>query len=121
MELVDISIDELTRLMEAALVNDQVSEDEARDIAQCIAYAEMRGNNQGAIKLTSGALAQNPAALLAPVEEEHETPVSAKVAGNRYNDLHYPCLFSFPCAHTYAPPHSQNLTIATSVWLCWPK
>lgn len=51
-------------------------------IGDVLLYAELRGNNQGVMKLLNGDLKRNPLQADATVVE-HETPVSAKIRGGR--------------------------------------
>ena len=44
-------------------------------------YAQLRGNNQGIIKVTTKGIARDPAA--APIHVEHETQLSACLNGNK--------------------------------------
>jgi hypothetical protein len=54
-------------------------------IADTLMYAEMRSNNQGAIKLITGALAANPPA--GPIETQHDTPVSCRMRGGQRSGM----------------------------------
>jgi LDH2 family malate/lactate/ureidoglycolate dehydrogenase len=53
--------------------------EEARIITDILMYAQLRGNNQGAIKLTGAGIPKNPAAY--PIKILHETKLSALLDG----------------------------------------
>lgn len=56
---------------------------DASIIADTVLYAELRGNNQGVIKLVSGALAPTNGDSIRDIQVAHETPVSAKLLGSQ--------------------------------------
>jgi len=81
----EIPIEELSILIYDALVKKcNMSEDDASIVRDCLLYAETRGNNQGIIKLVSGALNNHPDAATKAIDVMKETPVSAKVNGNNH-------------------------------------
>ena len=53
------------------------SEEESNVMTDVILYAQLRGNNQGVIKVTTGSLRPNPARTSWSIE--HETKLSARV------------------------------------------
>lgn len=68
---------EYTRL---ALIASGYSEEDADIVTDVLMYAELRGNNQGLIKLVAGTLAPRPAGEIRIITE---TPVSAKIDGGQ--------------------------------------
>lgn len=88
LETVEIAIPELKDLIKRYLqhelrLRDSYS-DNIADVDVCtdvIMYAELRGNNQGLVKLVSHALQGNPDA--SSISLEHETPLSARVNGSQ--------------------------------------
>lgn len=74
-----IPIPELQQLCTRVLQKIGHSEEHAQLISKVLLYAELRGNNQGLIKLVSGGLPRNPHQGEARVV--FESPVSAKIDG----------------------------------------
>ncbi|RYG61884.1 hypothetical protein EON64_18290, partial [archaeon] len=64
-----------------ALRNLGHSSEDAELITTVLEYAELRGNNQGIIKLVAGALAPDPAQR--DIKIVYETPVSARLDGGQ--------------------------------------
>jgi LDH2 family malate/lactate/ureidoglycolate dehydrogenase len=56
-------------------------EDEAQTVLEVLLYAQMRGNNQGIVKLVGAGLPRDPEAQ--PPRIVHETPISARIDGGR--------------------------------------
>ena len=74
----------LARLKEVtikALKNLGHSSDDAHTVAEVVLYAELRSNNQGIIKITSGGLESSK--LISDIRITVETPVSAKIDGGQ--------------------------------------
>lgn len=63
----------------AALVNQGHESGDAIVIADTLMYAELRSNNQGVIKLVTGALGADP--LASAIEVQHDTLVSCRMNG----------------------------------------
>jgi LDH2 family malate/lactate/ureidoglycolate dehydrogenase len=76
---VEVPIKDLTSIVHAALLSTGLRGEDAKVITDNLMYAEMRRNNQGVIKVTSGAL--NPSKSEGEIEIKKETPVSALVDG----------------------------------------
>lgn len=80
---IEISISDLESCITSALLNLGYSPCDADIVKECLMYAELRGNNQGIIKLISGAL--HPSAGVDRTEEKlpviYETKLSAKIDG----------------------------------------
>lgn len=77
-----IQIEELRRLLILALIKLGYVQSKAEIVADVLLYAELRGNNQGIIKLVTSALNLESTVDRA-VEIIHETPISARLDGNR--------------------------------------
>jgi len=75
------SVKQLTDICIKAVATLGYAEEEARTLTDCMLAAQLRGNNQGIIKITTGALNKN-AAETAPAIV-HETPVSARIDGGK--------------------------------------
>jgi LDH2 family malate/lactate/ureidoglycolate dehydrogenase len=76
-----ISISELEELTARAVRSYGYSEEEVRVISAALLYAQMRGNNQGVVKLIAKGIPIDPAAR--EIAVELETPISARINGNR--------------------------------------
>lgn len=76
-----ISIRELEELTTRAVRNYGYREDEIRIISEVLLYAQLRGNNQGVVKLIGKGIPRDPAA--GEIRIEKETPVSVRINGNR--------------------------------------
>lgn len=74
-----ISISDFRQLLTSVLIKAGHHESHAQIIADVLLYAELRDNNQGAIKLIAGAL--NPSNQEANTKLIFESPVSAKIDG----------------------------------------
>lgn len=70
-----IAITELKQLVSQALAKQGYAPDEAASIEEVLMYAQLRGNNQGVVKLIGPGIPKSPEAT--PVTIEKETPVSA--------------------------------------------
>jgi LDH2 family malate/lactate/ureidoglycolate dehydrogenase len=57
------------------------SEEEVRVISEVLLYAQLRGNNQGVVKLIGKGIPRDPGA--GEIIVEKETPISARINGNR--------------------------------------
>ena len=75
-----ISIQELRDLSRRAILKYGYSEDEARVILDMLMYAQMRGNNQGIVKLIGEGMPRNEKAQ--PPTIEKETPTTAIINAN---------------------------------------
>ena len=76
----EVPIEDLDRIVRAALISTGLREEDAQVITENLMYAEKRRNNQGVIKVTSGAL--NPDPKESEIQIRKETPVSALVDGS---------------------------------------
>ena len=76
-----ISISELKELTVGAVRSYGYSEEETRIISDVLLYAQLRGNNQGVVKLIGKGIPRDPAA--GQICIERETPLSVRVNGNR--------------------------------------
>jgi LDH2 family malate/lactate/ureidoglycolate dehydrogenase len=78
---VQVPISQLEKVIFNALKGGAgLREEDARIVTDNLMYAEMRGNNQGCIKVTTGAL--NKVVNEGEIEIARETPVSAKLLGS---------------------------------------
>jgi L-2-hydroxycarboxylate dehydrogenase (NAD+) len=75
-----IALNELKLLVNKALVKYGYNEDEAKVIGDVLMYAQMRGNNQGIVKLIGKGIPKNMSGK--PFQIVKETPVSALINGN---------------------------------------
>lgn len=75
------SVRALTEICVDAVATLGYDEDEAATLVECMLAAQLRDNNQGIIKITTGALDKNPDATAPSVV--HETPVSARIDGGK--------------------------------------
>lgn len=78
-ESVKISVKELTDICIKAVGTLGYSSDEASNLVDCMLAAQLRGNNQGIIKITTGGLNKHPEESAMKIV--HETPVSARIDG----------------------------------------
>lgn len=76
-----ISIGELEALTANGVRSFGYSEEEVRVISDVLLYAQLRGNNQGVVKLIGKGIPRDPAA--GAIVLEKETPISARINGNR--------------------------------------
>jgi LDH2 family malate/lactate/ureidoglycolate dehydrogenase len=76
-----IKISELGQLTEKALKKNGYSDDEIPVIKDALLYAQLRGNNQGVVKLIGKGMPKDPQA--GDIAVEKETAVSARINGNR--------------------------------------
>lgn len=81
----EIPIADFSRAINDALLSIGYTSRDAKIIEETLMFAELRGNNQGVIKLTAGALNEDPLADGKEVECILDSPVSAKLDG------HYKC------------------------------
>jgi len=75
-----ISIQELTELSKQAIIKFGYSEEEAQIILDMLMYAQMRGNNQGIVKLIGEGMPKNEKAKAPTIEKE--TPTTAIINAN---------------------------------------
>jgi len=75
-----ITIDELKDLTIGALKNYGYNDEEISAISAVLLYAQLRGNNQGVVKLIGAGIPKNPTAGRITIEKE--TTVSARINGN---------------------------------------
>eukprot|EP00873_Tetraselmis_striata_P022132 jgi/Tetstr1/442396/TSEL_030522.t1 len=80
-----IAVAELRSLCEDALATLGYDEEERKIKADVLMYAQLRGNNQGVIKITSGGVDKLPNER--PIFVEHETPLSAVLNGNNSSGM----------------------------------
>lgn len=76
-----ISISELEDLTARAVRSYGYGEEETRVISEVLLYAQLRGNNQGVVKLIGKGIPIDPGA--GAIAVERETPISARINGNR--------------------------------------
>lgn len=76
-----ISISELEDLTARAVRSYGYPDDEVKVISNVLLYAQLRGNNQGVVKLIGKGIPLDPAA--GEITVEMETPISARINGNR--------------------------------------
>lgn len=80
-ETTTTSVQELTAICIKAVATLGYDPDEAATLVDCMLAAQLRDNNQGIIKITTGALNKNPEETQPRVV--HETPVSARIDGGK--------------------------------------
>ena len=76
-----LSLDELRRIASKALVHQGYDEREAGIILDVLLYAQLRGNNQGIVKLIGAGMPKDPEA--GPIEIIRETKLSALLNGHK--------------------------------------
>ncbi len=76
-----ISVDELGKLTADALKNQGYNENEISVISEILLYAQLRGNNQGVVKLIGKGMPKNTG--VQEIEIEKETPLSVRINGNQ--------------------------------------
>jgi L-2-hydroxycarboxylate dehydrogenase (NAD+) len=76
-----ISISELEDLTARAVRSYGYSEEEVKVISDVLLYAQLRGNNQGVVKLIGKGIPRDPG--VGEIAVEKETPISARINGNR--------------------------------------
>ena len=76
-----ISIDELKTLTGNALRNQGYTNEETSVIREILLYAQLRGNNQGVVKLIGRGMPKDPD--VKEIEIEKETPLSVRLNGNQ--------------------------------------
>ena len=76
-----ISVDELKKLTADALRNQGYNESEISIISGILLYAQLRGNNQGVVKLIGQGMPKDPD--VKEIEIEKETPLSIRLNGNQ--------------------------------------
>jgi L-2-hydroxycarboxylate dehydrogenase (NAD+) len=76
-----ISISELRDLTTKAIAGFGYDEEETAAIREILLYAQLRGNNQGVVKLIGKGIPRDPAA--GEIVIEKETPLSVRINGNR--------------------------------------
>lgn len=76
-----ISISELENLTAGAVRSYGYSDEEVQVISDVLLYAQLRGNNQGVVKLIGKGIPRDPEA--GEIAVEKETPISARINGNR--------------------------------------
>jgi L-2-hydroxycarboxylate dehydrogenase (NAD+) len=74
-----ITIKELERLTTQALKNSGYNSDEIRIMTDVLLYAQLRGNNQGVVKLIGAGMPKNQQA--SEIKIVKETPISARIDG----------------------------------------
>lgn len=72
-----VSITELTETCRKAIKTYGYDDDETKVLLDVMMYAQLRGNNQGIIKVTTGGIKRDPECK--PVVTEHETKLSANL------------------------------------------
>ncbi|MFH2090774.1 MAG: Ldh family oxidoreductase [Pseudomonadota bacterium] len=75
-----ITIKELKTLTENALKNQGYNDEEIPVISDALLYAQLRGNNQGVVKLIGAGMPKSPDA--GEMKIVKETPISARIDGN---------------------------------------
>jgi L-2-hydroxycarboxylate dehydrogenase (NAD+) len=76
-----IELKELEALTDKALKNYGYDEAETATIREMLLYAQLRGNNQGVVKLIGKGIPKNPEAKAITIEKE--TTLSARINGNQ--------------------------------------
>ena len=76
-----IAISELEDLTARAVRSYGYTDEEVRVISDVLLYAQLRGNNQGVVKLIGKGIPMDPGA--GEIAVELETPISARINGNR--------------------------------------
>jgi L-2-hydroxycarboxylate dehydrogenase (NAD+) len=76
-----ISIDTLKALTDSALRNQGYSDNEISVLRGILLYAQLRGNNQGVVKLIGKGMPRDP--RVKEIEIVKETPLSARLNGNQ--------------------------------------
>lgn len=76
-----ISITDLADLTTKAIASYGYNEQETSAIREILLYAQLRGNNQGVVKLIGKGIPKDPAAKEMVIDKE--TPLSARINGNR--------------------------------------
>lgn len=77
----EIKIEELENLTKSALKNYGYNDSEIKTIAEVLLYAQLRGNNQGIVKLIGKGIPKNPQA--GEIKIIKETKLSALLDGNQ--------------------------------------
>ena len=77
----EVQLDELKENLIKVLTGQSHDYAASKIIAETILYAELRGNNQGIVKILAGALKPNPAAT--EIKTVFETPVSCQIDGGQ--------------------------------------
>lgn len=78
---VSVPIDELTETCRRGIKTYGYDDAETQILLDVMMYAQLRGNNQGIIKVTTKGIARDPGA--GPIATEHETMLSACFNGNK--------------------------------------
>ena len=78
---VSVSVRELMETCRAAIKTYGYDDAETQVLLDVMMYAQLRGNNQGIIKVTTKGIARDPACV--PVTTEHETMLSANLNGGK--------------------------------------
>ncbi len=78
---VTVSVKELTKICIQAIGTLGYTNEEAGSLVDCMLAAQLRGNNQGIIKITTGGLNKHPEE--SEVKIVHESPVSARIDGGK--------------------------------------
>lgn len=78
---VSVPISELTETCRRAVKTYGYDDQDTQTLLDVMMYAQLRGNNQGIIKVTTKGIARDPTAT--PVVVEHETMLSACLNGNK--------------------------------------
>ena len=77
----NITIKELEKLTSQALHNGGYNAEEIRIMTDVLLYAQLRGNNQGVVKLIGPGMPKNPNA--GEIKIVKETPISARIDGSQ--------------------------------------
>lgn len=81
----NVPIDELREVTRKAILHYGYDEEETDIILEVLLYAQLRGNNQGIIKLIGAGMPKDPDA--GPIKVVRETPLSAVLDGNRNHGM----------------------------------
>ena len=87
MTTIKIKIEELSSLVLDVLINIDIPLKDAEIVRDLLIFAELRKNNQGLIKLVTGALKPSSKYNNKQIEIEFETQVSAKINGNYHSGM----------------------------------
>ncbi len=80
-----VSVDELQDLTIRALRKSGYNDDETAKILDVVLYAQLRGNNQGVVKLAGDGMPRDPEA--GEIEVEKETKLSALINGHKLHAM----------------------------------
>ena len=80
-----VPLDDLRKMTDGALRFYGYDAEERRVLSEVLLYAQLRGNNQGIIKLIGAGIPRDPEC--GPIRVEHETALSARLDGARQHGM----------------------------------